>query len=143
MTEPRRAAPALLWVLQWGLAAAFCVIGCLMMGLPVDELHRLGLARGVSAGRVAPAGIFLLVASVALVVPSASTFLPWLSPLAAVVLAAAVSGAPAPFLPPVLGTPLPDLALVAGCGVVALWRGFLFPVRSARERHRHPAVAAR
>jgi hypothetical protein len=159
MNVLRRFAPSMLWALQWGLAAAFCVLGALMMGLPPEEVHRLHLAQGVPEGRMAVAGAFLALSSVALVVPSASTFWPALSPISAVALAAAVAGITSPFLPRFLGLPLPDLALAAGCGVVAVGRGLLFPIRSswlghepsdplapqarAGERHRRPAVATR
>jgi len=133
MTTPRRALPATLWILQWTLAAAFFLLGLLEAGLPLEELQqRLHLVPGALASQLVLAGLLQALVAVALVLPSATGFLPALSPLAAAGLALALGAQGAGLVsqeaPVGLGWPLADLALASACLVVAVGRSAILPV---------------
>jgi hypothetical protein len=115
MTRIRRAARPMLWALQWSLAFTLFVLGLLETGLRPEDLGLEGLIQALAA--------------MALVIPSATGFWPRLSPLVAAIFASILAtGAVAPFAPVGLASPLADLALAAGCAVVAVGRSFLLPV---------------
>ncbi len=115
MVSIHRAAPSVLWALQWSLAFTLFVLGLLETGLRPEDLG--------------PEGLIQAVAAMALVIPSATGFWPRLSPAVAALLASILAtGAAAPFASLGVASPAADLALAAGCAAVAVGRGFLLPV---------------
>jgi hypothetical protein len=131
-TSHTRATPAALWGLQWSLAAVLFLLGLLQAGLPVEQVPPQLRVLVVARPWLPQLGLLEALAAVALVVPSATAFVPRLSLLAAAGLACALAadalGGARLFLPAALGWPLVDLALAVGCGAVLVGRGLLHPV---------------
>jgi uncharacterized membrane protein YphA (DoxX/SURF4 family) len=134
MNAARRAAPTVLWTMQWLLAVAFFLLGLLKVGTPLDDLQqRLHLLAGVRGEALGLVGWLEVGGGLLLVIPSLTSFWPRLTPVAAAYLGVttllgAATGAQGASPGAGLGLPGPDLLLGLACVAVAVGRAFLWPI---------------
>jgi uncharacterized membrane protein YphA (DoxX/SURF4 family) len=78
-----------LWAVQLLLAAAFLMAGTMKATTPIDELVGMGMWYATAGGGalIRFIGVSELLGAVGLVLPALTRFLPWLTPLAAALLA--------------------------------------------------------
>ena len=83
-----------LWIIQGLLAVAFIMAGIMKLSQPVEKLKsNMAWAEDISPTNIKLIGLLELLGGIGVVLPQATGILPWLTPLAAVGLAATMIGA--------------------------------------------------